>query len=70
MAIPHYNIKDNQILNYKILAKTNVLMNTWAINYDPKAWKNLLDFNPHCLYNSNISVGGSNYNLLPFGSGC
>ncbi len=69
MAIPHYNLKDNQILNYKIPAKTNVLVNTWVISRDPKAWKNPLDFNPDRFYNSNISVGGSNYNLLPFRTG-
>jgi len=68
MAIPHYNIKDSQILNYKVPAKTNVLVNTWVTSCDPKAWKNPLDFNPNRFYNSNISVGRSNYNLLPFGS--
>jgi hypothetical protein len=36
-------VLDSQILNYKILAKTNVLVNTWAISCDPKAWKNPLD---------------------------
>ncbi len=69
MAIPHYNLKDSQILNYKIPAKTNVLVNTWVISRDPKTWKNPLDFNPDRFYNSNISVGGSNYNLLPFRTG-
>jgi coumaroylquinate(coumaroylshikimate) 3'-monooxygenase len=69
LGVPHFNSKDVQILNYKIPANTNVLINIWAIGRDPKIWKNPLEFDPDRFSNSNINVGGSNYNLLPFGSG-
>jgi coumaroylquinate(coumaroylshikimate) 3'-monooxygenase len=69
LGVPHFNSKDVQILNYKIPANTNVLINIWAIGRDPKIWKKPLEFDPDRFSNSNINVGGSNYNLLPFGSG-
>ncbi len=43
-----------------------MLVNTWTISPDPKAWENPLEFNPNHFKNSNNSVGRSNYNLLPF----
>jgi len=60
LTLGHLNVKDVQLLHYKIPANTNVLVNIWAINRDPKAWN---------ILNNNISLSGSNYNLLPFGSG-
>jgi coumaroylquinate(coumaroylshikimate) 3'-monooxygenase len=68
-GIPHSNGEDVQLLNYKIPANTTVLINLWAMGRDPKIWKKPLEFNPDRFSNSNINVGGSNYNLLPFGSG-
>jgi len=69
LGVPHSNTKDVQLLNYKIPANTIVLVNIWAIGRDPELWKNPLEFDPDRFSNSNIDVGGLNYNLLPFGSG-
>ncbi|CAK9224517.1 unnamed protein product, partial [Sphagnum troendelagicum] len=69
LGVPHSNGEDVQLLNYKIPANTTVFINLWAIGRDPKIWKNPLEFNPDRFSNSNINVRGSNYNLLPFGSG-
>jgi len=63
------NVKDAQLLHYKIPANTTVLINIWVVNRDPKAWKKPLEFIPDRFLNTNISLSGSNYNLLPFGSG-
>jgi cytochrome P450 len=65
----HVNSKDTQILNYKIIANTNVIVNIWAIGHDPYAWKKPLEFNLDQFSSSNINVEGLNYNLWPFGSG-
>jgi cytochrome P450 len=46
LGVPHFNSKDVQILNYKIPANTNVLINIWAIGRDPKIWKKPLEFDP------------------------
>jgi cytochrome P450 len=69
LTFGHVNVKDAQLLHYKIPANTNVLVNIWAINRDPKAWKKPLEFIPDRFFNTNISVSGSNYNVLTFGSG-
>ncbi len=70
LAVPHLTSKDTQILNYKIPANTIVLMNVWAIGHDPKVWKRPLEFDLDRIFGLDINVGGSNYNLLPFGSSC
>ncbi len=69
LGVPHLNTKDVQILNYKIPANTTVIVNIWAIGRDSKVWKKPLEFDPDRFSNSDIKVGGSSYNLLPFGSG-
>jgi coumaroylquinate(coumaroylshikimate) 3'-monooxygenase len=69
LTMGHLNVKNAQLLHYKIPANTNVFVNIWAINRDPKAWKKPLEFIPDRFLNTNISLSGSNYNLLPFGSG-
>ncbi|CAK9200578.1 unnamed protein product [Sphagnum troendelagicum] len=68
LTIGHVNVKDVQVLHYKIPANTIVFINIWAINRDPKAWKKPLEFIPNRFLNTNISLSWSNYNLLPFGS--
>jgi cytochrome P450 len=69
MTLGHVNVKDAQILQYKILANTNVVVNIWAIGCDLKVWNKPLEFIHNRFLNTNISLAGSNYNLLPFGSG-
>jgi cytochrome P450 len=69
VTIAHVNVTDAQILKYKIPANTNVVVNIWAIGRDPKVWDKPLEFIPDRFLNTNISLAGSNYNLLPFGSG-
>jgi cytochrome P450 len=68
MTLGHVNVKDAQILQYKILANTNVVVNIWAIGRDPKVWNKPLEFIPDRFLNTNTSLARSNYNLLPFGS--
>jgi flavonoid 3'-monooxygenase len=69
VAVPHLNTKDSQISNYNIPANTIVILNVWAIGRDPKTWNKPLEFDPDRFVDSNISVQGTNYGLLPFGSG-
>jgi cytochrome P450 len=44
-------------------------VNIWAIGFDLKVWKKPLEFDLDQFSNFDIKVGGSSYNLLPFGSG-
>jgi cytochrome P450 len=70
IIMPCVYVKDFQILKYKILANTNVLVNIlWAIGCDPKVWKRPLKFNPDQFLGLDINVEKSNYNLVPFGLG-
>ncbi|CAK9260332.1 unnamed protein product [Sphagnum jensenii] len=69
MTLGHVNVKNAQILQYQIPANTTVVVNIWAIGRDPKVWNKPLEFIPDRFFNTNISLTGSNYNLLPFGSG-
>ncbi len=69
-TMPCVYIKKIQILRYKTLANTNVLVSIlWAIGCDPKVWKKPLKFNSNQFFGLYINVGKSNYNLLPFGLG-
>jgi len=69
LLVPHFNTKDVQILNYKILANTTTIVNIWAIGRDSKVWRKPLEFDPNRFSDSDIKIGGSSYTLLPFGAG-
>jgi cytochrome P450 len=69
LMVPHFNTKDVQILNYKIPANTTTIVNIWAIGRDSKVWRKPLEFDPDRFFDSDIKIGGSSYNLLPFGAG-
>ncbi len=66
MTLGHINVKNAQILHYKIPTNTNVVVNIWAIGCDPKVWNKPLEFIPNQFLNTNICLAGSNYNLLSF----
>ncbi|KAK4268734.1 hypothetical protein QN277_025346 [Acacia crassicarpa] len=55
---------------YYIKKKTLVLINTWSIGRDPKAWSDDVDiFYPERFLNSEVDLKGHHFQLLPFGSG-
>ncbi|KAH7691113.1 cytochrome P450 family 1 subfamily A polypeptide 1 protein [Dioscorea alata] len=47
----------------------NVLVNVWAIGRDCKVWTNAEEFLPERFESSFVDVKGSDFRLLPFGSG-
>ncbi|WOH06506.1 hypothetical protein DCAR_0625934 [Daucus carota subsp. sativus] len=70
--------EDCTIASYRILAKTRLFVNVWALGRDPKYWENALEFKPERFIVSaedresgkiQLDIRGQHFQLLPFGSG-
>ncbi|PIN03538.1 Cytochrome P450 CYP2 subfamily [Handroanthus impetiginosus] len=66
---PHYAIEDCKVAGYDISKGTTVLINTWSIGRDPISWDKPEEFLPERFIGKEIDMLGSNFALLPFGSG-
>ncbi|XP_051121923.1 salviol synthase-like [Andrographis paniculata] len=71
LLVPRVSKDTSEIHGYTIPAKTNVLVNAWAIARDPKIWKDADSFIPERFLDNNISFdyNGKNFEFIPFGSG-
>ncbi|GLU10307.1 hypothetical protein SLE2022_271230 [Rubroshorea leprosula] len=70
LLVPRETIRDCNIGEYKIPAKTLVYVNAWAIGRDTEAWgQNVEEFNPERFIGSSIDYKGQDFGLIPFGSG-
>ncbi|KAK8362336.1 hypothetical protein V6Z11_A03G098100 [Gossypium hirsutum] len=60
-----------QLLNWKAMIppKTIVLVNTWAIQRDPKLWDKAEEFIPDRFLNSQVDFRGQHIQYTPFGAG-
>ncbi|KAH6775168.1 hypothetical protein C2S52_012729 [Perilla frutescens var. hirtella] len=66
----HYSIEDAKVAGYDIPKGTTVLINVWSITRDPKTWDSPNEFLPERFLGKEVDVLlGSNFALLPFGSG-
>ncbi|RVX09794.1 3,9-dihydroxypterocarpan 6A-monooxygenase [Vitis vinifera] len=68
------SIEDCKVGGYDIPAKTQLIVNVWAIGRDPNSWENPLEFQPERFLNEGginrrLNVRGQQFHLLPFGSG-
>ncbi|XP_074294665.1 cytochrome P450 736A117-like [Silene latifolia] len=63
--------KDVKIHGYDIAAKTQVLINAWAVQRDPSYWEDPDMFKPERFLKSSVDVKGTtvDFNLIPFGGG-
>lgn len=64
--------EDVNIDNYDVIARTQVIINAWAIHRDPKFWPDPEIFSPERFLHTNFSsidYKGQNFNFIPFGAG-
>ncbi|ESQ35508.1 hypothetical protein EUTSA_v10007466mg [Eutrema salsugineum] len=69
LLLPRVAMSHIKIQGYDIPAKTQILINAYAIARDPKLWENPDEFNPERFLDSCIDYKGLDFELLPFGSG-
>jgi len=69
LGIPHFNLEDATLAGYDIPARTTVMLNLWAIGRDPAHWSNPLEFNPDRFLNSDVTMLGRDFQLIPFSVG-
>ncbi|CAN4085946.1 unnamed protein product [Withania somnifera] len=70
ILIPRESMEDVKLLGYyHIPARTQAVVNVWAIGRDPLLWEKPDKYRPERFLNSDIDVKGLNFELLPFGSG-
>ncbi|GAV89702.1 p450 domain-containing protein, partial [Cephalotus follicularis] len=58
-----------EIDGYKIPIKTRVIVNTWAIERDPRYWTEAETFHPERFINSLTDYKGTYFQFIPFGVG-
>ena len=69
LGIPHSNTEATTLAGYDIPAKSTVMLNLWAIGRDPAHWKDPLVFNPDRFQNTDITMMGKDFQLIPFSVG-
>ncbi|XP_014495586.1 cytochrome P450 76A2 [Vigna radiata var. radiata] len=69
--VPRKAIENTKFMGYDIPKDTQVLVNAWAIGRDPSVWEQPLEFKPQRFVDDckNIDYKGTNFGLIPFGSG-
>ncbi|XP_039054141.1 cytochrome P450 71A1-like [Hibiscus syriacus] len=69
VMVSRQNPTATKLAGYDIPAKTIVLVNTWAIQRDPKLWDKAEEFIPDRFLNSSVEFKGQHIEFMPFGAG-
>ncbi|XP_051138641.1 cytochrome P450 98A3-like [Andrographis paniculata] len=69
LMLPHKANADVKIGGYHVPKGATVSVNVWALARDPAVWKSPLEFRPERFLEEDVDMKGTDYRLLPFGSG-
>ncbi|KAL8262717.1 hypothetical protein R6Q59_024066, partial [Mikania micrantha] len=69
LLLPRECRENCEIGGYHISPKTRVVINSWMIGRDPDYWINPEKFIPERFSESSLSMTGTDFEYLPFGSG-
>nr|WEX29781.1 p-coumarate 3-hydroxylase [Ligustrum robustum] len=69
LLLPHKANVNVKIGGYDIPKGATVSVNVWALARDPAVWKDPHEFRPEQFFEMDVDMKGTDYRLLPFGSG-
>ncbi|CAN6171688.1 unnamed protein product [Urochloa humidicola] len=69
LLIPRETMRSCVIGGYDVLPGTRVFVNVWAMGRDPSIWDDPEEFRPERFEGSHVDFRGSDFELVPFGSG-
>ncbi|XP_043722593.1 cytochrome P450 CYP82D47-like isoform X2 [Telopea speciosissima] len=71
LAIPHQATEDCKVGGYDVPKGTQLLVNIWKLQRDPRVWLDPHEFKPERFLttHANVDVRGQQFEFIPFGSG-
>lgn len=70
LNLPHESTEPTTVWGYEFPAHTQLFVNLYAIQRDPKVWERPLEFDPErFMHNADIDMRGNHFGLIPFGAG-
>ncbi|CAI0439165.1 unnamed protein product [Linum tenue] len=70
LLVPRENVDQKvKLISYDVPINTSVIVNVWAINRDPRYWKEADRFIPERFMDCSIDHKGNYFQFIPFGAG-